>query len=308
MRQTFKEHARLFLDWLEAEKGYSLNTVDSYHRDLFEFNEFTGTNVSIADIDPGTIRSYIYSLSTRNKSNTVARKLSALRSFFRFLQRRDVLKTNPATAVAMPKLGKHIPVFLSVDEVYSLLDAPNEQDSFYSRDRAILEWLYSTGMRVAELASLDLDRVDLSDGLVRVVGKGNKERLVPVGKMALEAFVDYLADRERVVLNCRSQGREAAKTAVFLNQRGGRLTTRSIERLVDMYARRAGIMVRVSPHALRHSFATHMLEMGADLRSVQELLGHVSLSTTQKYTHLNVDHLMAVYDRAHPMARKKQIQ
>lgn len=265
---------------------------------------YIGKLNTIDDLDPLLIRSYVYQLNRRNKSSTVARKLSALRTFFRFLVREGVIKNDPVASVSMPKQGKYIPVFLTVDEMFSLLDEPGENDRFAARDKAIMEMLYSTGMRVAELSALDLDRIDMKTGMIRVMGKGGKERLVPFGSTARKKLEQYLPERELSMQARAARGHLPEKDAVFLNGRGGRLTIRSIERLVSHYANRSGITVRVTPHALRHSFATHLLEMGADLRSVQELLGHASLSTTQKYTHLNVDHLMEVYDKAHPMARK----
>jgi len=307
MAQGFRQYVEEFLTWLEVERGYSAHTINSYRRDLREFTAFLNSEAVVATIGLDQVRGYVYSLRHGNKSKTVARKISALRSFFKYLRRCGIIEDNPAAAVSMPKLGKHMPVFLSVDEVYGLLAAPTEQDRFHCRDRAILEWLYSTGMRVAELVDLDREQLDLTAGLVRVRGKGNKERLIPVGAPAIEALQVYMTNERQLLLTASLvQGRQVASEAIFLNNRGGRLTTRSVERLVSMYAQRAGIALRVTPHALRHSFATHMLEMGADLRAVQELLGHVSLSTTQKYTHLNVDHLMEVYDRAHPKARKKE--
>ncbi len=298
--ESVRQHSGAFLRWLEVEKGYSSHTVESYRRDLEEFLAqaagVIGRELAVAQLDVVRIRSFVYSLHGRNKSSSVARKLSALRSFFRFLQKNGVLQNDPAAAIAAPKGEGYLPVVLSVDEVFSLLEMPGPADRFAARDRAILELLYATGLRVAELAALELERVDLTEGMVRVRGKGNKERLVPMGTPAVAAIEVYLPQRAILLQSGR------AEKALFLNGRGGRLTTRSIERLVKMYAERAGIAARVSPHALRHSFATHLLEMGADLRVVQELLGHASLSTTQRYTHLNLEHLTAVYDKAHPLA------
>jgi integrase/recombinase XerC len=304
MNQKIVNIISFFINWLTAEKGYSDNTIGAYRRDVEEFFLYIGTLNTVDDLDPLVIRSYVYQLNRRNKSSTVARKLSALRTFFRFLVREGVIKNDPVASVSMPKQGKYIPVFLTVDEMFSLLEEPGESDRFAARDKAIMEMLYSTGMRVAELSALDLGRIDMETGVVRVMGKGGKERLVPFGSTARKKLEHYLPERELSMQARAARGHSLEKDAVFLNSRGGRLTIRSIERLVSHYANRAGMMVRVTPHALRHSFATHLLEMGADLRSVQELLGHASLSTTQKYTHLNIDHLMEVYDKAHPMARK----
>ncbi len=301
MTSSLHEHIETFLSWLAVERGYSPHTLTAYRRDLAEFYDFIGPDIAAAEVASGAVRSFVYSLYRRNRAATVARKLSSLRSLFKFLLRRGLVASNPAAVISMPKQGRHLPVFLSVDEMVALLAAPGETDRFPARDRAILELLYSTGIRVAELAGLDLAMIDHGAGLVRVKGKGSKERIVPVGRMALAALAGYGEERQRLVA---TRGRAVVSGAVFLNNHGGRLTTRSIERQVSMYARRAGITARVTPHALRHSCATHLLEMGADLRSVQELLGHVSLSTTQRYTHLNVDHLMEVYDRAHPLARR----
>ncbi|MFH7319448.1 tyrosine recombinase XerC [Desulfurivibrio sp. D14AmB] len=300
MADGMREHIEAFLRWLEVEKGYSSHTVASYRRDLNEFTAqaaaASGRELTVSQLDALRVRSFVYSLHSRNKSSSVARKLSALRTFFRFLLKREVLGSDPAAAIAAPKGEGYLPVVLSVDEVFCLLEMPGPGDRFAARDRAMLELLYATGLRVAELAALDLAMVDLGEGMVRVHGKGNKERLVPMGTAAVAAIEAYLPQRAVLLQSGR------AERALFLNSRGGRITTRSIERLVKMYAERAGIAARVSPHALRHSFATHLLEMGADLRVVQELLGHASLSTTQRYTHLNLDHLTAVYDKSHPLA------
>lgn len=306
MTKSLAENIGRFASWLSVEKGYSPNTLDSYLRDLREFESNIGDNIAVDAVDSRMVRAYVYSLNGKNKSSSVARKLSALRTFFRFLVRNQVVEQDPLTGISMPKQSKYIPVFLSVDEVFSLMESPNDGDTFAARDRAILEMLYSTGMRVAELVGLDMSRLDFNTGMVRVIGKGNRERLVPVGNPALAAIEQYLPQRNQLAQVKVKRDGQAEKEAVFLSSRGTRLTTRSVERLVKMYAQRAGIATRVTPHALRHSFATHLLEMGADLRCVQELLGHVSLSTTQKYTHLNVDHLMEVYDRSHPKAKIKK--
>lgn len=292
-----------FTGWLEVEKDYSAKTVESYHRDLREFVDFARID-NPREIDTQLIRSFVYSLNHKNKSTSVARKLSALRTFFRFLLREKVVPANPVLAIAMPRQDRYMPALLTVDEVFALLEAPNESDTFAARDRAILELLYSTGIRVAELVSLDLKDLDFANESVRVLGKGNKERVVPVGRPAVEAMQKYRPQRDELLAARIKRGHPPEKDAIFLNVRGGRLTVRSVERLVADYSLRAGIIGKVTPHVLRHSFATHLLEMGADLRTVQELLGHASLSTTQRYTHLNMDYLSEVYDRAHPMAKK----
>jgi len=300
------EQIKRFGTWLSVEKAYSVNTVDSYLRDLDEFAASVGPQTACADIDSQQIRAHVYQLNSRNKSSSVARKLSALRTFFRFLARNKSISHDPMAGTANPKQSRYMPVFLTVDEVFSLLEEPGEGDLFVSRDQAVMELLYSTGMRVAELVDCDINDLDFDTGMVKVTGKGNRQRLVPMGRPAMESVRSYYPQRENIIRDRLRQGKKAEKNALFLNSRGTRLTARSVERLVKTYAIRAGITARVTPHALRHSFATHLLEMGADLRSVQELLGHVSLSTTQKYTHLNMDHLMDVYDRTHPQARKKK--
>jgi len=295
-----------FISWLTVEKGYSPHTVTSYHRDLDEFLAHVGREVPIHAIDHIKVRAYLYAINKKNKATSVARKLSSLRSFFKFLHKNELLEHDPLQRIVAPRLPKNMPVFLTVDEVFSLLESPGNADAYATRDRAILELLYSCGLRVAELVGVDCNHIDLASQLLRVTGKGKKQRLVPMGRPAVVAIRQYEEQRQVILAACFSRKKEPEARALFLNNRGSRLTTRSVERMVKEYARRAGIPAPVTPHALRHSFATHLLEMGADLRSVQELLGHASLSTTQKYTHLNVDHLMEVYDRAHPMARKKE--
>ncbi len=294
-----------FLRWLETEKGYSPHTVSGYGRDLHEFADTVSVDLDVAALEAVHVRRFVVGLHGRNSAATVGRKLSALRSFFKFLLREKVITDDPVATIIGPKVGRYIPVFLTVDEVFSLIEAPGRKDRFMLRDRAILEVLYSTGMRVAELVSRDILNLDFESEMLRVRGKGNKERLVPVGRPALEAVRAWLPLRVTLITDRARRGRdtEEGKKALFLNGRGSRLTTRSVERLVKAYGERAGIPQIVTPHALRHSFATHLLEMGADLRSVQELLGHASLSTTQRYTHLTLDHLTEVYDKAHPNAK-----
>jgi integrase/recombinase XerC len=297
-----KKSIRLFVRWLEVEKGYSAHTVIGYTRDLSEFMCFIGEEPNVKDIDGSNIRSFVVSLHGHNSAASVGRKLSALRSFFRYLQRQKIISSDPLAGITGPKVGQAIPVFLTVDETFALLEAPGPEDSYKLRDQAMLELLYSTGMRVSELVSRDIPDLDFKEGVLRVRGKGNKERIVPVGRPALEALQGWLPLRQQLLINAVARGKSGDTKALFLNNRGGRLTVRSVERFVRAYGEKAGIIQIVTPHALRHSFATHMLEMGADLRSVQELLGHASLSTTQRYTHLTLDHLSEVYDRAHPLS------
>ena len=303
MKQEMNSLVELFLRWLEVEKGYSEHTVSGYGHDLSEFTSGLAKEMNVRDIEAFHIRRFVVSLHGHNSTATVGRKLSALRTFFKFLQREHHIKHDPITGIAGPKVGKYLPTFLTVDEVFSLLETPEANDRFMLRDRAILELLYSTGMRVAELVSRDILNLDFTTEMLRVRGKGNKERLVPVGRPALEAIQNWLPSRDQLIADRARRGHKVEKEALFLNVRGGRLTSRSVERMVKSYGERAGIPQIVTPHALRHSFATHLLEMGADLRSVQELLGHASLSTTQRYTHLTLDHLTEVYDKAHPNAK-----
>lgn len=297
-------HLSDFVRWLKIERGYSPHTVDGYTRDVTEFFACVGDEIDLPLITRDHIRTYLASLYNSNSSATVARKMSALRTFFRFVLCEGVMTHDPLAGVAGPKLARYIPVFLTVDEVFNLLEEPGKQDSFYLRDRALMELIYSTGMRVSEIVSRNLEDLDFSAGMVLVTGKGSKERIVPFGNPAAEALHKWFELRNQLIVDRIKRGHEAEDKALFLNSRGTRLTTRSVERLIAAYGQRAGIGVRVTPHALRHSFATHLLEMGLDMRTVQELLGHVSLSTTQKYTHLNMDHLTKVYDKAHPQSTK----
>ena len=298
------EYIERFIVWLTDEKGYSRHTIVNYRRDLFEFADEAGRETDVASLDPHIIRNFVYSLNIKNKSSSVARKLSALRSFFKFLEQENVIHDNPMVSIAMPKQEQHIPVFLSVDEVFALLEAPGAGDAFGARDRAVLELLYSTGIRVSELVACNMASLDFDSEMVRVRGKGNRERQVPIGEPAIKTLQEYFVGRQDLLKKRLQQGKKIDKEAVFLNNRGTRLSVRSVERLIAQYGQKAGIDKPVTPHVLRHSFATHLLEMGADMRSVQELLGHASLSTTQKYTHLDMVHLMKVYDKAHPRARK----
>lgn len=300
-----KHYINQFTAWLEVEKGYSDHTISGYRRDVTEFVASAGKDeLTLEKLTRDKVQQFIATLYTTNSSTTIARKLSGLRTFFRFLIREELLDNDPLSGINNPKLGSYIPQFLTVDEVFALLEAPLPNDTYKLRDIAIMEVLYATGMRVSELVTSNLADYDLVNQIVRVLGKGSKERLVPYGRPAAEALDKYFSQRNSLITARITRGHPPEKEAMFLNSRGTRLTTRSVERFIRMYGERAGIGVTVTPHALRHSFATHLLEMGADLRMVQELLGHVSLSTTQKYTHVNVEHLSMVYDKAHPKARE----
>jgi integrase/recombinase XerC len=299
-------HLPAFVDWLKIERGYSPHTVECYSRDVSEFFQSIDKKINEDEINREHIGRYISSLYLINSGSSVARKMSALRTFFRYCIRQGHITIDPLAGIAGPKRSRHIPTYLTVDEVFSLMEEPKKKDRFFLRDRAIMELIYSTGMRVSEAVATDLTHADLSTELVKIKGKGKKERLVPFGSTAGEALKLWLPERSRMIVDRITRGDEPEREALFLNNRGTRLTVRSVERMVGNYGLRAGIAVRVTPHALRHSFATHLLEMGMDLRMVQELLGHASLSTTQQYTHLNLQHLTKVYDDAHPQANKSE--
>jgi tyrosine recombinase XerC len=279
-----------FIRYLEIEKNYSAHTILNYRLDLADFAKFLG-ETAVEKVDYLTLRKYLAHLKEKNVTNrTVNRHLSSLRSFFRFLTREGLVKANPILSLSSPKQEKHLPLFLTEEEVVKLIDAVLPKDERGLRDRAVLETFYSTGMRISELSGLTRDDVDFIGGIIKVMGKGKKERLVPIGDKALSALRDYLEKRKK------------DSDSIFLNKSGRRITTRGVRNIVDKYIRLAGIRHGVSPHTLRHSFATHLLNRGADLRSVQELLGHANLSTTQIYTHLTTDKLKSVYDKAHPRA------
>jgi integrase/recombinase XerC len=282
-----------FLDYLDHERGASPHTLRGYATDLAEFRTFLARQGvrGLARADSRAIRAWLAWLHDRKLAkSSIARKLATVRSCFKFLARRGAVELNPARQVRSPKLPKRLPSFLPKDESKDLLDLEPGPSEAGLRDRALLELLYASGLRVAECCGLDRDDVDRRQGTVRVTGKGGKERVVPVGDAALQAVDAWLAVRGE------------ARGPLFTNSRGGRLTTRSVHRIVKGRARAAGIDRRVTPHTLRHSFATHMLGEGADLRLIQELLGHSRLSTTQRYTHVSPEHLMKVYDAAHPRA------
>lgn len=301
-----------FLEVLAVEKGYSDNTIRAYGRDLAEFFTYAANSeegksdsekkpsIHPGSIDNILIRGYLGFLYRKNnKKSSIARKLSALRTFLRYLIKNGVIEESPADSVLTPKQEKGIPRHLTVDDMFRLLDSIKTDNLLGVRNRAIFETLYTTGMRVSEIAGLNVRDVDVPRLIIRVHGKGNKQRIVPVGRKAMHAIQSY---RSRLKMEMVSVGEHVSDNdaPLFLNKDGGRLSTRSIRRILDKIVVECGLAVPVSPHGLRHSFATHMLEAGADLRVVQELLGHESLSTTQKYTHLTIDKLMAAYDKAHP--------
>ncbi|MFO7866442.1 MAG: tyrosine recombinase XerC [Candidatus Aminicenantes bacterium] len=285
-----------FLDYLRYEKNASLHTLVNYRRDLVQFSAYLRQrNLFYDSADNVIIRGFLAVLyQKRLKKSTIARKLAAVRSFYQFSLQKKWVDENPAKAVSTPKQEKNVPSFLSEEETVVFLDIPAGKDPLRVRDRAIMELLYATGVRVSELAGMNLDDIHTGERLIRVKGKGKKERLVPFGKIAGEILREYIQVR------CRIHEGEIDKGALFLNHRGQRISVRSIQRMVHFYLQRTAVKRKISPHSLRHSFASHLLSRGADLRVIQELLGHESLSTTQKYTHLDLKQLMKVYKKSHP--------
>lgn len=293
----------LFLRYLQTEKSASPHTLKNYERDLEEFTTFLKqefsrlvhqNEVDWKKVETRHLRGFIAHLLQKNKASSVGRKLSTLKSFYHFCVRKDLLQKNPARLILTPKKPHLLPKFLSVDEAERLLVTTQKtKKTFTKRDHAMLEILYGCGLRVSELVGLDFSSLDFSNQTLRVKGKGNKERIVPVGGKAWEFLQDYLQERKSPA---------SQKEALFLNNRGQRIHVRRVERLLEEYQLRSGLGRKISPHGLRHSYATHLLGNGADLRSIQQLLGHASLSTTQKYTHLSLEKLMEIYDKAHPKA------
>ncbi|MCK5512525.1 MAG: tyrosine recombinase XerC [Thermodesulfovibrionia bacterium] len=288
------KYIELFSKSLKTERDVSEHTLKAYTEDLKEF--FSFIDKKPRDVDNLDIRSFLASLYHKKlKKSSIARKLASIRAFYKYLYREKYVKKNPAKLVSSPKVEKYLPRFLTIDEAFALMESPKGDTFQATRDKAVLELLYSSGLRVSELTMLNINDLDIKESVMRVKGKGKKERILPIGMKAMEAMKNYLS--ERILQKKKSQ-------SLFLNIRGGRLTQRSIRRIVVKYGRMIAFKGCLSPHVLRHTFATHLLHSGADLRSIQELLGHSSLSTTQKYTHVDISHLMEVYDKAHPMARE----
>jgi integrase/recombinase XerC len=286
-----------FLRHLERERNCSPHTCRAYGQDLEQFTAHAraelGRDAHPADVDPTLLRSFLARLHAAGlKKSSSARKLASLRTFFRYLCREGVLETNPARALLSPRLERRIPPHLDEGEIAVLLDVPGQVPAAV-RARAILEVLYATGVRCSELVGLDVEDLDLDNRMLRVLGKGRKERVIPFGTRARSALLEYLSVR---------RAQQPRTGALFLNHRGGRLTDRSVRSLVSHRVQQVALSRRISPHGLRHSFATHLLERGADLRSIQELLGHASLSTTQRYTHVDARHLLGIYKKTHPRA------
>jgi len=290
-----------FLDYLTYERNVSINTIGAYRTDLESFVSFLCNDyftlgrdqLELRKVDNLTIRAYLAHLAHRKLSrSSVARHLSALRTFFRYLMREGAVDANPARVVATPKREKYLPSVMQPADVALLLEQPDLSTPLGLRDQAFLELLYASGLRISELVGIDLDDIEVRAKLVKVRGKGSKERIVPFGSKAEQAVRAYLPTRHA----------PPDENALFVNYKGDRITARSVRRLFDKYVRAAALRAGISPHTMRHSFATHLLNAGADLRGIQELLGHASLSTTQKYTHLNDGELLKVYKKAHPRA------
>ena len=305
-----RDHLKAFLEHLRLNENASAHTVRAYESDLSQYLTFLGTHFTkrVSQLTPEHLdhlgaRAFIGDLNKRGNSKaSAARKLSAIRAFGRYLRREGVIESDPAALVGTPRREHRIPNHLAVDEMSALLSAPDTSGPLGRRDQAILELFYASGLRLSELVGLDLDDVNLSGRVVRVLGKGRKERIVPFNTTAAAALKAWMADREAFPQLQRAVKTRRQQEPLFLNYRGGRLSTRSVDKLVRKYVAACSTRYGISPHALRHSFATHLLEAGADLRAIQELLGHARLSTTQRYTHVNAAQLIETYRRAHPKA------
>lgn len=296
-----------FAQYLADERRASARTVETYIRDLRSFRDYVreeGLPPDAGKLDIVALRGFLASLFGSNQASTMKKKVSAIRSFFKFLLKRHVIDQNPASGLRSPKIAQSLPRFLTVEQAFRVMDAPPKEEkrakALKARDQALLETLYGTGVRVSELAGMNLDHCDFTESEVRVLGKGGKERIVPLGKSAVEAIRTYLPKRGGLL----EKAKQGEPDALWLSRSGRRLSVRQVQNIVRRHGLGAG-RGDLHPHAMRHTCATHLLDAGADLRSIQELLGHSSLSTTQRYTHVSVDRLMEVYDRAHPLARDK---
>ena len=313
-----RDHLKAFLQYLKLNRHVSPHTVRAYESDVSQYLAWvaseTGKKISQLepdDLDMTSVRGHIVELNKAGKArSSVARKLSGLRTFVKYLRREEIIEHDPTAMAVAPKRDQTIPTHLSEQEIERLIETPNTGDPLGRRDRAILELFYASGLRLSELVAIDLEDLNLSDRMVRVMGKGSKERLVPFNQSALTAIRAWMKDRA-VILSTRASARvsprrpkDAKADPLFINSRGTRLTGRSVDRLLRRYVAQCSTRMGVSPHALRHSFATHLLQRGADLRAIQELLGHARLSTTQRYTHVNAAQLIDVYRKAHPRAAK----
>jgi integrase/recombinase XerC len=303
----FQESLNQFLQHLKYERNVSPHTLRNYESDLEQFRQFLfgiekREDFPLSEIDRLTIREWMATLHAAGKKKTsIARKLASLRTLFQFLIREGKLESNPAKMVATPKIERKLPNHLSMEDAVRFIETPDANDDLGRRDRAILEFLYATGIRVGELVNIDLKDIDLRERMVRVFGKRRKERIVPFHAHALDALMHYLEESRPVFLNNAPESVRAAN-ACFLNYQGTRITTRSVGRMIDKYIKQCADVHKISPHSLRHTFATHMLDSGADLRDIQELLGHARLSTTQIYTQVSMEKMIDVYSKAHPKA------
>ena len=308
-----KKQLQSFLEYLQLNRNASRHTLLAYRGDLFQYlssvEKQTGRRVRPSDLNHETVRAFLGELYRHGTAgSSSARKLAAIRSFARYLRREGILDSDPGALISSPRLVRRIPAHLDIDEMRTLLEAPDRSKPLGRRDYAILELFYASGLRLSELVGLNLEDVNLSSRLLRVLGKGGKERIVPFNRTAAGAVRLYLRDRQGLTRSAstpRRQDHARPKTTgdpLFVNYRGGRLTTRSVDRLVRRYVAQSSTKLGISPHALRHSFATHLLERGADLRAIQELLGHSRISTTQRYTHVNAAQLTQIYRRTHPRA------
>jgi integrase/recombinase XerC len=304
MDVPFEESLKGFLDFLASERRASRHTVAAYRRDLAQLETFMlekrGERLGVRRIDVYLLRQWLGALARVVTAASVARKISAAKAFFRYLHKRGFIEKDPAAELASPKVRKALPTFLGVDAARDVMEAAEGDHPSARRDRAMLELLYGSGLRVSELAGLDMGDLDLRGGTVRVRGKGNKERIAPLGRAAVRSVEAYLDERSALV----KAGRAVHPSAVFVSTRGGRIGVRQVQTLVHRYGALGAGRSDLHPHALRHTCATHMLEGGADLRAIQEMLGHASLATTQRYTHVSLEQLMKVYDGAHPLAKR----
>ncbi|MEO5357885.1 MAG: tyrosine recombinase XerC [Nitrospirae bacterium YQR-1] len=305
---SLKQHIDDFLRYMSTEVNASEHTLRAYGKDLDEFLK-TAAEKDAGDTDLYDIRGFVASQSRAGLAkSTVARRLATVKSFFKYLRAQGVVANNPTRLVPTPKAPRALPKFLSVDDVFNLIEKTSGMGFIMARNRAIVELFYSSGLRISELTGTNMEDINLNQGLIKVMGKGKKQRIVPVGEPAVKAVKIYLIER-LLIKKTRAKGAASKKTteddsgALFLNSGGRRLTVRHIRRIVVKFARLIGIQGKMGPHTLRHTFATHLLHGGADLRVIQELLGHSSLSTTQRYTHLDIEHLMDTYDKSHPLAR-----
>lgn len=293
-----------FINFIRVERQYSNHSITAYAKDLSELaiyidEEKLGSNIKVVDFY--VLRGFITTLYDKELSkSSIERKISTLKSFFKFLYRRGIIEDNPAKMLKFPKKEKYLPNVFNVDDIFTLLDLPDKSTPMGMRDALILELLYGTGVRVSELVGLDRNAVDLNGMRILVRGKGKKERIVPLAPELISLIKDYY----KVMYDIVSEGRVVESDALIINRLGSRMTDRTIRRVVETYLKKAGLPLDYSPHSFRHTFATHLLEGGADLRSIQELLGHESLATTQKYTHSDLASLLKVYDETHPMAKK----